>query len=109
MRVEVRLHATLVPFLPRGGRDGTAFVELAAPATVASLIHALAIPEDLARVVLVDGHDVPDQHALDAGSVVDIFPPLAGGGSRPRWYTRSALEASRNPVGLPDFKSGVRL
>ena len=108
MRVEVRLHATLAAFLPPGSREGAAAVELAEGVTVARLIEGLAIPVDLARVVLVAGHDVPDDHALHADDVVDIFPPLAGG-SQARWYTRKALEASRNPVGLPDFKSGVRL
>ena len=106
MRVEVKLHATLVPFLPPGSRDGAAVVDLAAPATVASLIQALAIPEDLARVVLVDGQDVPDRHELRPGSVVDIFPPLAGG-SAPRvvhsgrlWKRLGTRWASRtsNPV-----------
>jgi molybdopterin converting factor small subunit len=108
VRVEVRLHATLAAFLPPGSREGAAPVGLPEGATIARLIERLAIPVDLARVVLVAGHDVPDDHVLHADDVVDIFPPLAGGSSA-RWYTRNALEASRNPVGLPDFKSGVRL
>ena len=108
MRVEVQLHATLTPFLPPGSRDGVAVVEIDDDATVAALIARLAIPAELSRVVLVNGHDVDDETRLRAGDVVDVFPPLAGG-SGTRWYTRNALEASRNPVGLPDFKSGVRL
>jgi molybdopterin converting factor small subunit len=83
MRVEVKLHATLATFLPRESRDGVALVELDEAATVGALVARLAIPDDLARVVLVDGHDVPDHHVLRAGSVVDIFPPLAGGARSP--------------------------
>ena len=75
---------------------------------IAALIGRLAIPAELSRIVLVNGHDVGDAATLHAGDVVDVFPPLAGGAGT-RWYTRTALEASRNPVGLPDFKSGVRL
>ena len=108
MRVEVQLHATLASFLPPGSRDGVAHVDLEEPATVAALIAHLAIPQELSRVVLVNGHDVEDDATLSAGDVVDVFPPLAGGAAT-GWYTRKALEASRNPVGLPDFKSGVRL
>jgi molybdopterin converting factor small subunit len=115
VRVEVQLHATLTAFLPPGSRDGVAVFDVAATATVADLIRHLGIPADLSRVVLVNGHDVDEETLLRVGDVVDIFPPLAGG-SEPRWYTREVreeaartLEASRNPVGLPDFKSGVRL
>ena len=108
MLVEVQLHATLATFLPPGSRDGLAVVDLDEPATVAALIARLAIPAELSRIVLVNGHDVGDETSLRPGDVVDVFPPLAGGAGT-GWYTRSALEASRNPVGLPDFKSGVRL
>ena len=108
VRIAVTLHATLACFLPSGSREGAAVVEFDHPPTIRRLIERLALPDDLACVVLVGGHDVPDDHALHDGDVVDIFPPLAGG-SVTRWYTRDALEASRNPVGLPDFKSGVRL
>ena len=95
-----------------------AVIELADGARVADLIRQLAIPPELSRVVLVNGHDVEDDAVLRAGDTVDVFPPLAGGAgaagaARGRagagWYTPKALEASRNPVGLPDFKSGVRL
>ena len=108
MRIDVQLHATLVAFLPPGSRDGIAALDVDAHATVADLIRRLSIPADVSRVVLVNGHDVDDEASLRAGDVVDIFPPLAGG-SETGWYTREVLEASRNPVGLPDFKSGVRL
>ena len=109
VRVEVRLHATLVAFLPPGSLHGAAIVEVDDDADIARLLVGLAIPGDVARVVLVNGRDVDDDVRLRPGDVVDVFPPLAGG-SRPRCYTREVrLEASRNPVGLPDFKSGVRL
>lgn len=90
MRVDVQLHATLAPFLPPGSRDGIAHIELADGATVADLIGHLAIPPELSRVVLVNGHDVEDDAALRAGDVVDVFPPLAGG-AESGWYTREAL------------------
>ena len=109
MRVEVQLHATLATFLPPGSRDGVAALDFADDATVADLVGQLGIPADLSRIVLVNGHDVEDDDALHAGDVVDMFPPLAGGVGNGVVHSGRSLEASRNPVGLPDFKSGVRL
>jgi molybdopterin converting factor small subunit len=90
VQVEVQLHATLTPFLPPGSRDGVARIELPEHSTIAALIDRLAIPADLSRVVLVNGHDVEDDAALHAGDVVDVFPPLAGGAGS-GWYTRTAF------------------
>ena len=73
------MHATLASFLPPGGRDGVATVDLADNATVADLIARLAIPAELSRIVLVNGHDVGDDTVLQPADVVDVFPPLAGG------------------------------
>jgi len=92
VRIEVQLHATLAPFLPPGSRDGAVALDLDDHATIADVIGRLAIPGDLARVVLVNGHDVEDDARLRAGDVVDIFPPLAGG-SESGWYTRGALRS----------------
>ena len=89
MQVQVQLHATLTAFLPAGSRDGVARVDLPHPATVAELIHRLGIPTDLSRIVLVNGHDVEDDVRLQAGDVVDVFPPLAGGAAS-GWDTRPA-------------------
>lgn len=97
MRVEVQLHATLVPYLPRESRDGLAVIDLADGASVGDLIRRLAIPPELSRVVLVNGHDVEDDTRLSPGDTVDVFPPLAGGSGAARgragagWYTPKAL------------------
>jgi len=90
VRVDVQLHATLATFLPSRARGGVAPVDLPDTATVADLIRELAIPLDLSRIVLVNGHDVDDETLLRAGDVVDVFPPLAGGAAG-GWYTRKAL------------------
>ena len=108
MQIQLHLHATFATFVATTARDGVDAVELSDGATVADLVRHVGLPPELSRIVLVNGHDVEDDAALRAGDAVDIFPPLAGG-SAAGWYTPEALEASRNPVGLPDFKSGVRL
>ena len=79
MKVEVRLFATLAPFLPAHGRDGAADLEIPEGSTVTEITRRLGIPPDLARVVLVNGRDVGPDAPLTARDVVTIFPPLAGG------------------------------
>lgn len=80
MKVEIQLFATLAAFLPPHGGDGIAELELPEGSTVADVTHHLGIPADLARVVLVNGHDTGSATPLAARDVVTIFPPLAGGG-----------------------------
>ena len=79
MRVEVRLFANLAAFLPSQGRDGVAEFEIPDGSTVADVAYQLGIPSDLARVVLVNGHDAVSDTPLAPGDVITIFPPLAGG------------------------------
>ena len=97
MRVEVRLFATLVDFLPPHGRDGVVQLEVPDGSTVAEVTCRLGIPADVARVVLVNGRDVEPEQRLAMQDVVTIFPPLAGGGpatgqaSRGRVVSRATL------------------
>jgi len=81
VRVEVRLFATLAPFLPADSRDGAAELEIPKGSTILDVTRRLGIPSDLARVVLVNGRDVGSDAPLAPHDVVTIFPPLAGGAS----------------------------
>ena len=112
MKVEVQLFATLAPYQPAADASGRSLIELSPAANVADALRALRVPDGMPRIVLVNGHDAEDDQRLEQGDVVSIFPPLAGGSGRGvtlLWLERNTMEASRNPVGLPDFKSGVRL
>ena len=79
MRVEVRLFATLLPFLPPESRDGAAVLDLPEGSTVRDVVHRLALPVDLERVSLVNGRDSSPETPLHPGDVVTLFPPLMGG------------------------------
>lgn len=79
MRIEVRLFANLAAFLPPHGRHGVAEFDIPEGSTVADVTRQLGIPPDLARVVLVNGHDAGSEARLVSRDVVTIFPPLAGG------------------------------
>ena len=79
MRVQVQLFATLTPFLPAGGGQGIATLEVPEDSTGRDLVQRLGLPADLDRVTLVNGGDATPERALRPGDVVAMFPPLAGG------------------------------
>ncbi|MBI2202271.1 MAG: MoaD/ThiS family protein [Candidatus Rokubacteria bacterium] len=93
MKVEVQLFATLAPYQPPSGEDGRALLDVPPGTTVTQALRALGIPDEMPRIVLVNGHDALDDRLLQPDDVVAAFPPLAGGrASEPRWYTRRAQE-----------------
>ena len=79
MRIEVRLFATLVPFLPPDSRDGAAVLEVPEGSTVHDVVRRLGIPADFERVTLLNGGDSAPDARLRPGDVLTVFPPLAGG------------------------------
>jgi molybdopterin converting factor small subunit len=54
-------------------------IDVPADATVADVAHALRIPDELPKIVLVNGHEAEDDVRLQPDDVVAMFPPLAGG------------------------------
>ena len=79
MKVEVHLFANLADYGPPGARGGAARVELPESATVRDLLRWLRIPDEIPRLLLVNGHDVESTARLGPGDVVDVLPPLVGG------------------------------
>lgn len=79
MNIEVHLFANLASYLPTGARRDGAIVDVPDGATVEELLRRLAIPEDLPRLMLVNGQDARPDHRLRPGDVVSVLPPLVGG------------------------------
>ena len=79
MKVQVELYATLSKFLPPGAEGRKAMVELPEGATVDDLLRHLAIPPEMAALLLVNGTHRPPEAVLKDGETLAIFPPLAGG------------------------------
>jgi molybdopterin converting factor small subunit len=79
VEVEVHLFANLADYRPFGAHEGTARVELPVGATLHDLLRRLRIPDELPRLLLVNGHDVEPTARLSPGDVVSVLPPLAGG------------------------------
>jgi sulfur carrier protein ThiS len=80
VQIELRLFATLAAYLPPGAVDGCARMRLTHPMTAGHLMKSLGIPDELPRIVVVNGLDTAlAETPLRDGDVVSVFPPLAGG------------------------------
>ncbi|HYB72389.1 MAG TPA: MoaD/ThiS family protein, partial [Candidatus Sulfotelmatobacter sp.] len=79
MKVQVELYATLSKFLPPGAEGRKVAVELPEGATVGDLLKRLAIPGEMAALLLVNGTHRPPETVLKDGETLAMFPPLAGG------------------------------
>ena len=79
MKIEVKLFATLRDYLPEGSGRFSCSMEMEGQARVKDILERLKIPEEIPKIILVNGiHGKIDQ-ILKEGDVVSIFPPVAGG------------------------------
>jgi sulfur carrier protein ThiS len=79
LEIEVHRFANLADYGPRSPGRGAIRVVLPSGATVGDLLGRLGVPEDVPRLVLVNGRDAEATAALAPGDVVDLLPPLVGG------------------------------
>lgn len=79
MKVDVRLFATLQPYLPAGADGDGISLELPAGATVRDVVESLKIPAEVSCLTVVNGRDAEPDQVLAPGDEVAVFPPLAGG------------------------------
>jgi molybdopterin converting factor small subunit len=75
VKIEIRLFANLARYLPPGSPQ----LDVRDDATVADVVHRLAIPADLPGLFLVNGVEANPDRRLQAGDVLSVVPPLAGG------------------------------
>ncbi len=79
MEIEVKLFATLRDFLPPGSSRFSCKMEIDGKTRVEDILSKLKIPEEMPKIILVNGiHGKKDQ-LLKEGDVLSVFPPVAGG------------------------------
>ena len=79
MEIEVKLFATLRDYLPKGSSRFSCTLNIDGHSRVKDILEKLKIPEEIPKIILVNGvHGKVDQ-LLKEGDVVSIFPPVAGG------------------------------
>jgi sulfur-carrier protein len=79
--VTVRLFATFRDFLPQHAKRSGLQIEVREHDTVQALIKELGVPDDLPKIVLVNGQHASENSVLTNGDIVTVFPPLIGGRS----------------------------
>jgi sulfur-carrier protein len=79
MNIEVRLYATFRDFLPSGSSTFGMTKSLDREMTIAELVKEIGLPEDIPKIVIVNGTHAELDRVLKDGDVLSVFPPLAGG------------------------------
>lgn len=79
MEIEVKLFATLREYLPKGSGRFSCKMEMDDQARVQDILSRLNLPEDLPKIILINGIHAKKDQRLKEGDVLSIFPPVAGG------------------------------
>jgi molybdopterin converting factor small subunit len=79
MNVTVRLFATFRDWSPTHPAHWSFGMDVAEHETVRELIKTLSLPDELPRIILVNGIFASENHHLREGDTISIFPPLIGG------------------------------
>ena len=77
MKLTIELQAYLMQYSPDG--KGTFDYEMPDGAKVWDLVQKLAVPDELASIIIVSNASVDYQHLLKDGDHITMIPPLSGG------------------------------
>ena len=79
MEIEVKLFATLRDYLPKGSSRFSCKMEVDPLTRVQDVLSRLKIPEEIPKIILINGVHAKKDQSLKEGDVLSIFPPVAGG------------------------------
>jgi len=79
MEIEVKLFATLRDYLPKGSSRFSCMMEIDGQTRVQDILSRLKIPNEMPKIILVNGVHGKKEQIVKEGDVVSIFPPVAGG------------------------------
>ena len=79
MDIEVKLFATLRDYLPKGSSRFSCKMEVDGQTRVQDILERLRIPEEIPKIILINGVHGKKEQQLKDGDVLSIFPPVAGG------------------------------
>ncbi|MFQ5912071.1 MAG: MoaD/ThiS family protein [Nitrospinota bacterium] len=80
MRIEVRVFAHFVNYLPQADRrEKRSFLELPEGARISDVITRLGIPQGEVNLLMRNDRQASEGEVLDEGDIVGIFPAIAGG------------------------------
>lgn len=79
MEIEVKLFATLRDYLPQGSGKFSCKLQVDPSTRIQDILSQLNIPQEIPKIILVNGIHGKKEQALKEGDVLSIFPPVAGG------------------------------
>ena len=79
MEIEVKLFATLRDYLPKGSGRFSCKVEVDGHTRIQDILSKLKIPDEIPKIILINGIHGKKEQILKEGDVLSIFPPVAGG------------------------------
>jgi sulfur carrier protein len=79
MEIEVKLFATLRDYLPKGSGRFSCKMEIDGSTRIQDILSRLKIPEEIPKIILINGVHGKKEQILKEGDVLSIFPPVAGG------------------------------
>jgi sulfur carrier protein ThiS len=94
MKIELKLFASLAAYRPGGTddvpagtasvpagtvRNETGMIDVAEGTTVGAFLKQLEIPENLVKIVFLNGVHAREDDVLKEGDRLGVFPPVAGG------------------------------
>jgi molybdopterin converting factor small subunit len=79
MEIEVKLFAMLRDYLPKGSSRFSCKMEIDSSTRVRDILLRLKIPEQMPKIILINGVHGKKEQVLKEGDVLSVFPPVAGG------------------------------
>jgi molybdopterin converting factor small subunit len=79
MEIEVKLFATLREYLPKGSTRFSCKMQVDGSTRIQDILSRLKLPEEIPKIILINGVHGKKEQILKDGDVVSIFPPVAGG------------------------------
>jgi sulfur carrier protein len=79
MKVQIKLFATLRDYLPEGSDKRSCQMEFDTEPRVIDIFGQLNLPEDIPKIILINGIQSDQDQRLKDGDTLSVFPPVAGG------------------------------
>jgi molybdopterin synthase sulfur carrier subunit len=79
MEIEIKLFATLRDYLPEGSSRFSCKMKIDGHTRIEDVMSVLKIPEEMPKIILVNGIHGKKEQILKDGDVLSVFPPVAGG------------------------------
>jgi len=79
MEIEVKLFAIFQHYLPLGSGPYSCKLRLEIEAQVKDVLNYLNLPNEMPKILLLNGIQCKPDSRLREGDVLSIFPPLGGG------------------------------